>query len=256
MFLDEMRDDLGIGFGGEVVALLDQLLLQAEIVLDNAIVYDNDIAGAVAMRMSILLRRTPVGSPAGVANAVAALEGLQPDNFFQIAQLAFGASNLQFVPVAGNSDSSRIITAVLEPAQALEDNRNHLLLADVANNATHMTSSRNSVCEGAAKLFNHWIGEHIAGNALDLGLRLFTTQAAIERQFEVLALADLLQAFIAHLLERTLDGLALGIEDAFLERDVNVGFHRNKGIIRQEDWTLDALESDRPVPKAKLNRAD
>src|SRR5277367_3803608 len=90
----------------------------------------------------------------------------------------------------------------------------------------HMRNSRNSVCEGAAKLFDHRVGQHFAGNTLHFGLRFVAAESAIERQFEVLALANFFQTLVAHLLKRTVNGLALGIENAFLERNVNVGFHR------------------------------
>ena len=48
--LDQVRDDLGVGLGDERVALLLQLLLQIEVVLDDAVVDDDDLAGAVAVR--------------------------------------------------------------------------------------------------------------------------------------------------------------------------------------------------------------
>src|SRR5580658_409989 len=137
MFLDQVSDDFGIGFRRECVAFLDQLFLQAEIVLNDAVVYDDDFSGAVAMRMSILFGGTSVRGPASVSNAVAAVQWAETDRLFQIAQLAFGAANLQLVSVAGNGNSSRVIAAVLEPPQALNDDRNHGLLTDIANNATH-----------------------------------------------------------------------------------------------------------------------
>ena len=106
VFLDQVSDDFGIRFGGELVAFLNQLFLQAEIIFNNAVVYNDDLAGAVAMRMSVFFRGTSVSCPASVANAVAAFERLQADGFFQVAQLAFGAADLQFVPIAGNGNSS------------------------------------------------------------------------------------------------------------------------------------------------------
>ena len=137
MFLDQVRDDFSIGFSGELVAFFDQLFLQAEIVLDDAVVHDDDLSRAVAMRMSVFFGGTSVRGPTSVANAVAAVERLEADGFFQIAQLAFGAAELQLVPVAGHGNSSRVVTAVLEPPQSLDDDRNHFLLTDIANNATH-----------------------------------------------------------------------------------------------------------------------
>ena len=49
-----------------------QLLLQIEIVLDDAVVDDDDLAGAVAVRMGVLLGRPAVRRPARVADAVVA----------------------------------------------------------------------------------------------------------------------------------------------------------------------------------------
>ena len=50
---------------------------------------------------------------------------------------------------------------------------------------------------------------------------------SLRPQHTVLALADLFQTFVAHLPERTVDRIALRIEDASFERNVNVGFHGN-----------------------------
>ncbi len=72
--LDEVRDDLGVGLGDEAVALLLQLALQIEVVLDDAVVDDDDLAGAVAVRVSVLLGRPPVRRPARVADPVVAVE--------------------------------------------------------------------------------------------------------------------------------------------------------------------------------------
>src|SRR5580658_6458329 len=86
----------------------------------------------------------------------------------------------------------------------------------------HMRGLRGLVFEGAAILFDYRIGEHFPGNAFNLGLRLFAAQTAIEGKLEILALANIVHAFVAHFLQRALDSLALRIEDTLLERDVDV----------------------------------
>jgi hypothetical protein len=75
------------------------------------------------------------------------------------------------------------------------------------------------------KLFNDWVGENFSRDAFDLGLRRLAVQPPLQRKFEILTLADFFQTLIAHLFERALDGFALRIENTFLKRDVNVGFH-------------------------------
>ena len=75
--LDQMRDDLGVGLGLELVSLRLQLVLQLEVVLDDAVVDDDDAAGAVAVRMRVLLGRPSVGRPARVADAVEPVDRLR-----------------------------------------------------------------------------------------------------------------------------------------------------------------------------------
>src|ERR1035437_4929097 len=92
--------------------------------------------------------------------------------------------------------------------------------------------------QGETELFNYGVGQHFAGDALDLGLRLFARQSSVQRQLKILPLANAFQTFVSHLLERALDGLALGVENAFLQRDVDVGCHK-KIIIRDGLRTSD-----------------
>ena len=115
---------------------------EAEIVLDDAVVDDHDLSGAVAVGMRIFFGGASVGGPARVANAVGAVERLQADDFFQIAQLAFGATNLQSVAIASHRDSGGIIAAIFQPPQSFDDDRNDTLLADVADNAAHGKTSQ------------------------------------------------------------------------------------------------------------------
>ena len=77
--LDQVRDDLGVGLRLELVALGDELALDLEVVLDDAVVDDDDAAGAVAMRVRVLFGRPAVRGPARVAEAVHAGERLALD---------------------------------------------------------------------------------------------------------------------------------------------------------------------------------
>src|SRR5579864_7051772 len=105
IFLDEVGDDFRVSFGGELVPFLSKLLLQAEIVLHDPVVDDHNLAGAVAMRMSVFFGRTTVCCPAGMAYAVRAMEWLLPNRLFQIPQLAFGTANFQTTSITGDCDS-------------------------------------------------------------------------------------------------------------------------------------------------------
>ena len=120
ILLDQMSDDFGIGFGGELVAFIDQVLFQREIVLNDSIVHDHDLPGAVAMRMGVLFRGAAVSGPAGVANAVGAVQRLEADDFFEITQLALGAADLETVAVAADRDAGGVVAAIFQAPQALQ----------------------------------------------------------------------------------------------------------------------------------------
>ena len=79
--------------------------------------------------------------------------------------------------------------------------------------------------EGEAEFFDYWIGQDFPGNALDLGVSLFARQAARKRKLEIFSLANAFQSFVAHLVERSLDGLTLGVENGLFEGDVDVSNH-------------------------------
>ena len=51
------------------MAFVDQLLLERHVVFDDAIVYDDKMVVAVAMRMGIPIRRLSVRRPAGMPDA-------------------------------------------------------------------------------------------------------------------------------------------------------------------------------------------
>ena len=132
-----MCDDFSISFGGEFVAFFDELSLQRDIVLDDSIVYDHDSPGAIAMGMRVLFGGAAVSSPAGVADAVGSVQRLEADDFFEITQLALGATDLETVAVAAHGDAGGVVAAIFQATQPFNDDRDHALLTDVPHNATH-----------------------------------------------------------------------------------------------------------------------
>ena len=74
VFLDQVRDDFGIRLGDELVAFLFQFVLQLDVVFDDAVVHDDDLARAVAVRMGVFFGGAPVRGPARVAEAVDAVD--------------------------------------------------------------------------------------------------------------------------------------------------------------------------------------
>ena len=122
--LDEVGDDLGVGFGLELVALGDEGLLELEIVFDDAVVHDDEGAGAVAVGVGVFFGGAAVGGPAGVADAVGAVEGRGLDGGFEVAELAGGAAEVEGVRVFGGAadgDAGGVVAAVFEAAEAFND---------------------------------------------------------------------------------------------------------------------------------------
>ncbi len=138
MLLDQVGDDFGVGLGDEVVAFELELVFEGEVVFDDAVVDDDDVAGAVAMGMGVLLRGAAVGGPAGVADAVGAIDGADADGLFEVAQFAGGAADAERVVGAEHGDARRIVAAIFKAAEAVEDDGHRFAIADVANNAAHI----------------------------------------------------------------------------------------------------------------------
>ena len=115
---DDVDDRLGVGVALEHVALGGELGLELAEVLDDAVVHDRDLA--VHVRMRVALGGTPVRRPARVADAGVTLQRLLQQAAFEVAQLALGAAALE-VAVLDGGDAGRIIAAILEPAQGVDE---------------------------------------------------------------------------------------------------------------------------------------
>ena len=136
--LDQVGDDFGVGFGDELVALIDEFAFEVEIVFDDAVVDYDDAAGAVAMGMGVLFGGAAVGGPAGVADAEGAVEGMLAEDFFEVGELAGGAADIEGgAGGAADRDACRVVAAIFEAPQALNDDGNHFSWADITNDSAH-----------------------------------------------------------------------------------------------------------------------
>ena len=137
IFLDEMRDNFGIGFSDELVAFAHQFVLQLEIILDDAVVHHDDFPGAIAMRMRIFFSGAAVRGPARVADAIDPIYGVFAEHFLEIAQLSGCTANFELAIVVHNGDPRGIIAAIFEAAQAVQNQRNNFFRSDITNNSAH-----------------------------------------------------------------------------------------------------------------------
>src|ERR1035437_4842164 len=137
MLLHEVGDDFGVGLGFEGVAFVLELLLEGQVVFDDAIVHHDDVAFTVAVRVGVFLGGAAVGGPARVADAEGAIDGVVADSFFEVAQLALGAANFEMPVIAVNGEARGIISPIFQALQAFQNNRNGAMGTNVTYNATH-----------------------------------------------------------------------------------------------------------------------
>ena len=88
VLLHQVRDDLGIGLGDELVSFFLKLLLERQVVLDDAVDHHVDVVGGVEVRVGVLLADPAVRRPAGVADAVCALDRAHADGVLQVPQFS------------------------------------------------------------------------------------------------------------------------------------------------------------------------
>ena len=96
--------------------------------------HDRDPVGG--MRVRVALGRPAVGRPAGVPNAGRALKRLARELAFEVAQLAFGAPAHE---AAGfqRGDARRVIAAVFEALERIDELHRDRLAAEYADNSAH-----------------------------------------------------------------------------------------------------------------------
>ncbi len=150
---DEVRDDLGVGLGGEDAAALQQFLLERHVVLDDPVDDDVDPIGGVEVRMGVLLAYPAVRSPArvpdadggggvgdGHGGAAVACGRAGRELGLELVEVAHRAHRLDVI-ADDQRDAGAVVAPVLQPSQAGEDELLGRALSDVANDAAHRRGS-------------------------------------------------------------------------------------------------------------------
>src|SRR5262245_14196121 len=89
------------------------------------------------MWMRVLFGWTSVCGPTRVTDAVGAVERVQTDSFFKVAEFSFCATDLEVVVFVDDRDAGGVVAAIFEFAQPINDERHDLLVSYVTNNSTH-----------------------------------------------------------------------------------------------------------------------
>ena len=131
-----MRDHFRVGLGFEAVAFALELPFELEIVLDDAVVHDHEVAAAVAVRVGVFLSRPAVGRPAGVADTVVAVHRMGANDVLEPVEFARAPAHVDFA-AAHQGDPGRVVASILEPSQAVDQHRHRRFVTEVANDAAH-----------------------------------------------------------------------------------------------------------------------
>ena len=140
---DQVGDYLGVGLGGEDLALLLQRPAQLGVVLDDPVEDDVDLAGAVVVRVGVLLGDAAVGCPTGVGDPgcrrrqrPGAVVGALVDRGPQVGQVADRVDALDLA-VGEHREASRVVAPVFELFQTGEQQLLAGPGAHVSDDAAH-----------------------------------------------------------------------------------------------------------------------
>ena len=136
MLPDQVGQDLGVGLGQEGVPLADQLVPEGLVILDDAVMHQRQLAGLVEVGMGVFIGHAAVGGPAGVADADGAPRRVLEDEAGQVRDPPHALARVDRAVMEGRH-AGRVITAVLEPPQPVQQDGRRFRLADIADNAAH-----------------------------------------------------------------------------------------------------------------------
>ena len=130
-----MRHNFGVGFRGKNVPFGGQLVAQFTEIFNDAIV-DNSHFGC-CVRVGIVFCGLAVGGPTGVTNAAKPVQRFQLEAGVKIFQLALGtAARDDAMFERGNT--GRIISAIFQALESLDDLTRNRLTPENTNNAAHI----------------------------------------------------------------------------------------------------------------------
>ena len=134
--MDQVRDDFGIGFGPELIALGEQFGANRFVVFDDAVVDDgNPLAGQVRMRIGF--GHAAVRGPARMRNSKPPPARARLQLPFEFGDLADGAPHADGAIVPEHGEAGGIVAAILQAADAFDENFADVTLRDGADDSTH-----------------------------------------------------------------------------------------------------------------------
>ncbi|MNN37217.1 hypothetical protein D3C81_1511520 [compost metagenome] len=136
--VDQVGDDFGVGLRVEAVADRAQFLAQRLVVLDDAVMHQRDgLARQVGVGVDGI--GLAMGGPARVPHAGEAGQARSLRLRIQVGHARHGAGALDRI-VAHDGDAARVIAAVFQAAQPLDQDRNDIARGNRADDATHLVN--------------------------------------------------------------------------------------------------------------------
>ena len=144
----QLDNHFGIRLAVKRIAVFQQLFFQLGIVLDDTVMNTDNLrfnrarTGTATvtgnMRMCIRLARLTVGCPTGMANTTSSFQCITVIGFLnQIGQTAFCFHDLCQCFSIPDSQSSRVISSILQFRQAIQQDRCRLSISCKSNDSTH-----------------------------------------------------------------------------------------------------------------------
>ncbi len=134
--LDQLDDDLGIGIRIEDDAFSHQILTQFKVILNDSIVDDDEITVHADVRVRIAFRGCAMRRPARVTDPDLPCDRTAAHPIAQIGQLAHIAPDGD-LPVFKHGQPCRVVTAIFQALQTIQNNGCRIPKADITHNATH-----------------------------------------------------------------------------------------------------------------------
>ena len=131
-----MPDDLGVGLALERPPFGNELIAQRLEILDDAVVDERNVADDVRVRIAD--GRRAMRSPARMGDAGDAVERVLFQLSREIVELALGAP-ADKLAILDRANAGRVIAAIFEPLQAVEQPLRDIRLSDDPDNSTHVT---------------------------------------------------------------------------------------------------------------------
>ncbi len=136
MMMNTVRDDLGVGLRGELIAQPREILTQLLVILDDAVVDDRD-AVARDVRVRIALVRHAMGCPARVGDAEMTGGRCGGQRLGELRDLADGTQPRDRGAAIQHRDAGRVVAAIFEALQALDQDRDDVTSGDRSDDSAH-----------------------------------------------------------------------------------------------------------------------